>query len=130
MSEQQIRERFDAFASAWNAHDVEAMTACFVERGNVTHPWGAFAAGREEIARLLAGEHDGPMRESRWRFEQLSIRQLSDRAAVVECNGIIDGVRAPNGSPYELPHRVNAVVVDEDGWHFLSLNPTISRAGR
>ncbi|HYK02357.1 MAG TPA: SgcJ/EcaC family oxidoreductase [Thermoanaerobaculia bacterium] len=134
MSEQQIRARFDAFASAWNIHDVEAMANCFVSRGNVTHPWGAFAAGREEIARLLAGEHEGPMRESRWRFEQLTIRQLSETAAVCECDGVIDGVRAPNGSAYELPHRINAVVVndgmDEDGWYFLSLNPNISRAGR
>ncbi|HEX8618425.1 MAG TPA: SgcJ/EcaC family oxidoreductase [Thermoanaerobaculia bacterium] len=129
MSEQQIRERFDAFANAWNAHDVAAMADCFIERGNVTHPWGAFAAGREEIARLLAADHEGPMRESRWRFEQLSIRQLSDRAAVVECNGVVEGVRAPNGNRYELPHRVNAVVVDEDGWRFLSLNPNVS-AGR
>ena len=130
MSEQQIRARFDAFAAAWNAHDVGGMAGCFVARGNVTHPWGAFAAGREEIARLLAGEHEGEMRDSRWRFDQLAVRQLSERAAVVECDGVIEGVRAPNGSAYELPHRINAVVVDEDGWHFLSLNPTLGRAGR
>jgi hypothetical protein len=70
------------------------------------------------------------MRESRWRFDQLTIRQLSDTAAVCECDGVIEGVRAPNGSAYELPHRINAVVVDEGGWHFLSLNPNLSRAGR
>ncbi len=130
MSEQQIRARFEAFAAAWNAHDVAAMTGCFVERGNVTHPWGAFAAGHEEIARLLTAEHEGEMRNSRWRFDQLAIRQLSERAAVVECSGVIEGVRAPNGTTYDLPHRINAVVVDEDGWHFLSLNPNIHRAGR
>jgi uncharacterized protein (TIGR02246 family) len=125
MSEQLIRARFDEFAAAWNAHDVEAMAGCFIETGNVTHPWGTFAAGRDAIARLLAGEHEGAMRESRWRFEQLSIRQLSDRAAVVECDGVIEGARAPNGSIYTLPHRINAVVVDEGGWRFLSLNPNI-----
>jgi uncharacterized protein (TIGR02246 family) len=130
MSEEKIRERFDAFATAWNAHDVDAMTACFVERGNVTHPWGTFAAGREAIARLLSGEHDGAMRESRWRFDALSTRTLSDRAAVVECDGVIEGVRAPNGNAYELPHRINAVLVDEDGWRFLSLNPTIGSRAR
>ncbi|MDQ3279861.1 MAG: hypothetical protein M3Q69_00445 [Acidobacteriota bacterium] len=32
MDEQKIRARFDAFAAAWNAHDVAAMTGCFVDR--------------------------------------------------------------------------------------------------
>jgi uncharacterized protein (TIGR02246 family) len=130
MDEEQIRARFDAFAAAWNAHDVAAMTGCFVERGNVTHPWGTFAAGREAIAQLLAGEHEGAMRESRWRFEQLTIRPLSERAVVAACDGVIDGVRAPNGNAYALPHQIDAVLVDDDGWRFLSLHPTITRAGR
>ncbi len=126
MSEQQIHARFDEFAAAWNAHDPEAMARCFVEYGNVTHPWGTFAAGREAIVRLLARDHvDGPMRESRMRFDGITIRHLSDHAAVVECNGEIEDVLAPNGTRYELPHRINAVVVNEDGWRFLSLNPNI-----
>lgn len=125
MSEQQIRERFDEFAAAWNAHDAAAMAACFVESGNVTHPWGTFAAGREAISRMLAEDHEGTMRESRWRYEQMTVRHLSERTAVVELEGVIEGARAPNGSVYSLPHRVNAVVVDEGGWRFLSLNPSI-----
>jgi len=132
MSEEKIRERFEAFTAAWNAHDVDAMAGCFSERGNITHPWGTFAAGREEIARLLAGEHDGPMRESHWKLETLTARSLSDRAIAVESEGVLEGVRAPNGTAYTLPHRVSAVLVDEDGWRFLSMNPTIdtARSGR
>ncbi len=130
MSEEKIRERFDAFAAAWNAHDVAAMTACFVDGGNVTHPWGTFAVGREAIARLLSGEHEGAMRDSRWSFDSLTTRLLSDRAAAVECDGVIEGVRAPNGTAYALPHRIAAVVVDDGGWRFLSLNPTIGGRAR
>jgi len=130
--EREIRERFVTFADAWNAHDVEAMAACWVENGNVTHPWGTFAAGRDAVARLLAGEHTGPMRDSRYRFDGLQVRPLSDYAAVVECDGVIEQVRAPNGSAYELRHRINAVLVrPEEGlgeWRFMSLNPSVTSA--
>jgi uncharacterized protein (TIGR02246 family) len=127
--EQQVRALFHTFANAWNAHDVPGMAGCFIESGNVTHPWGTFAAGREAIARLLAGEHEGPMRESRWRVSDLQVRTLSERSVVVECDGVIEGVRAPNGSAYELPHRIHAVLVDDaDGWRFMSLNPSFTRA--
>src|SRR5688500_17888524 len=104
MSEQQIRARFEEFAAAWNAHDAAAMAGCFVDGGNVTHPWGAFAVGREAIARLLAGEHEGPMRESRYRIDGIQLRPLSEHATAVECDGVIEGVRAPNGSVYDLPN--------------------------
>jgi uncharacterized protein (TIGR02246 family) len=130
--EQEIRDRFVTFADAWNAHDVEAMAACWVENGNVTHPWGTFAAGRDGVARLLADEHTGPMRDSHYRFDQLQVRALSGDAAVVECDGVIEQVRAPNGNLYALPHRLNAVLVraeaGRDEWRFMSLNPSVTRA--
>jgi uncharacterized protein (TIGR02246 family) len=127
--EQQIRARFDAFAEAWNAHDVAAMVACWTDGGNVTHPWGTFAAGRDDITRLLAGEHDGPMRESRWVVSELRIRPLSDHTAVVQCDAVLEGVRAPNGKAYELPHQIDAVLAqDGDAWRFVSLHPSFANA--
>jgi uncharacterized protein (TIGR02246 family) len=128
---ERIEARFTEFARAWNAHDVAAMTACFAEGGNVTHPFGTFAAGRADITKLLTGEHDGPMRESRWVVNELSIRPISDRAAVVQCDAVLEGVRAPNDRPYDLPHQIDAVLVaDEagDDWHFVSLHPSYTRA--
>jgi uncharacterized protein (TIGR02246 family) len=131
MSEQQIRARFEEFAAAWNVHDVAAMAGCFLDGGNVTHPWGTFAVGREAIASLLDDEHRGPMRDSRYRLGELQLRTLSERATAAECDGVLEGVRAPNGSAYDLPHRINAVLVDSDeGWRFMSMSPTVTRAGR
>lgn len=130
MDEQQIRARFEAFSEAWNAHDVESMTGCFVAGGTITHPWGTFAAGREEITALLSGEHSGAMRESRFRFDALHVRPLSEKSVVAECEGMLESVRAPNGAAYELPHRIQAVLVDDGGWRFLSMNPSLARAGR
>jgi len=128
--EDPIRERFETFIAAWNAHDVKAMTDCFVASGNITHPWGTFAAGHEEIARLLTHEHQGTMRESQLQPVQIRVRTLSEGSAVADFEGVLEQVRAPNGSPYQLPHSIHAVLIQQDGWFFLSMNPSVDpRAG-
>jgi uncharacterized protein (TIGR02246 family) len=128
--EDPIRERFETFVAAWNAHDVGAMTDCFVATGNITHPWGAFAVGRDEIARLLASEHEGTMKESRMQPVQLRVRALSEGSAVADFEGVLQQVLAPNGAPYQLPHFIHAVLIQQDGWFFLSMNPSVDqRAG-
>lgn len=129
--EDEIRARFAAFADAWNAHDVAAIVDCWTASGNITHPWGTFAAGRDAMTRLLSGEHEGPMRESRWTIDELRIRALSDSTAVVQCDAKLEGVRAPNGKAYELPHRIDAVIArDGDAWRFVSMHPSFVHAGR
>lgn len=127
--EEPIRSRFDEFTRAWNAHDVPAMVACFAAAGNITHPLGAFAAGHQGITDLLTEEHEGAMRDSRWVVSSLRIQPLSDRTAVVQCEGLLESVRRPNGKPYELPHQIDAVVVqDGHDWQFVSFHPSFVRA--
>jgi uncharacterized protein (TIGR02246 family) len=128
---EKIEARVAEFARAWNTHDVAAMTACFAAGGNVTHPFGTFAAGHDGIAKLLSGEHEGSMRESRWVVQELRARPISDRAAVVQIDALLEGVRAPNDRPYDLPHQIDAVLVADDAgddWHFVSLHPSYTRA--
>lgn len=126
--EQQVRECFERFASAWDDHDIAAMVACWAEDGNAIDPWGRFAAGHEGIARLLSSEHASSMRDSRYRIDALRVRSLSEHSAIVECDAVIQHVLAPNGSTYDLPHRIDAVVVHQNGWRLLSLHPTFARA--
>jgi uncharacterized protein (TIGR02246 family) len=127
--DEEIRARFGAFADAWNAHDVAAMVDCWTPTGNITHPWGTFAAGREAMTQLLAGEHAGPMRESRWKVANLQVRPLSDSTAVVQCDATLEGVRAPNDKAYDLPHRIDAVIArDGDAWRFVSMHPSFVHA--
>jgi uncharacterized protein (TIGR02246 family) len=129
VSEAQIRATFDEFAAAWNDHDVASMAACWCEGGSAVDPWGRFASGRDGVNRLLAGEHEGPMRESSYRVATIAINPLSESSAVATCEAFIDGVRAPNGRVYTLPHHIDAVLVADDGrWRFLSLHPSLPRA--
>jgi uncharacterized protein (TIGR02246 family) len=128
MQEQEIREHFDRFASAWNRHDIGAMVDCWAHEGNAIDPWGRFAAGHVAIGELLASEHESSMRDSRYQLRDIRVRPLSADSAIVACEAVIEGVHAPNGTTYDLPHHIDAVVVRQDGCRFLSLHPTFARA--
>ena len=128
MEENEVHSCFDRFARAWNAHDVGAMVACWVAGGTAIDPWGRFATGHEGIRQLLAGEHAASMRNSRYIVKAVRVRELSAESAVAECEAVIEGALAPNGSMYDLPHRVDAVVVRQGAWRFLSLHPSFERA--
>lgn len=129
MIEQRIRATFDAFAAAWNAHDVARMVDCWSEQGTAVDIWGRYAVGRVGVTELLAGEHAGLMRESTYRIDDLHVQVLSERSAIVEMEAVIENALRPNGKPYDLPHRVDAVLVDDGGtWRFISLHPSFARA--
>lgn len=128
MEQQEIREHFDRFASAWNRHDIAGMVDCWTSDGSAIDPWGRFAAGHEAISRLLASEHETSMRDSRYQILSVGVHPLSGDAAIVECEALIEDVLAPNGKTYELHHHIDAVVVRHDGCRFLSLHPTFARA--
>jgi uncharacterized protein (TIGR02246 family) len=120
-----VRETFDRFARAWDAHDVEAMADCWIDEGNAIDLWGKLAVGRAGVIELLGGEHEVPMRDSRYTIVSLNVRELSPESVVAECEAIIDDVRAPNGKLYQLKHRLDAVLVKRDGaWRFMSIHPS------
>lgn len=120
-----VRETFDRFARAWNAHDVEAMADCWIDEGNAIDLWGKLAVGRAGVIELLGGEHETPMRDSRYSIVSLNVRELSPESVVAECEAIIDDVRAPNGKLYQLKHRLDAVLVKRAGaWRFMSIHPS------
>ncbi|MEA2568219.1 MAG: SnoaL-like domain [Acidobacteriota bacterium] len=124
MSEE-VRATFDRFASAWDAHDVEAMADCWIDEGNAIDLWGKLAVGRAGVIELLASEHKAPMRDSRYRLLSVNVRELSPESVVAECEAVIDDVRAPNGRLYQLKHRLDAVLVKRDGaWRFMSIHPS------
>lgn len=123
----QIAMTFEEFIRGWNAHDAPAMAACWTDDGGAVDPWGRHAHGRSGVEHLLAGEHYETMKDSTYRVMAIAIRPLSDDAVVAECDAVIDGVRAPNGHPYALPHRIGAVLRRDGGrWRFVSLHPSFA----
>jgi uncharacterized protein (TIGR02246 family) len=121
----EVRATFDRFATAWDAHDVEAMADCWIDEGNAIDVWGKLAVGRAGVVELLRSEHETAMRDSRYRLLSVNVRELSPESVVAECEAVIDDVRAPNGKLYQLKHRLDAVLVKRDGaWRFMSIHPS------
>lgn len=122
---EEVNATFAQFAKAWDAHDIEAMADCWIDDGNAIDLWGKLAIGRPGVIELLGGEHEGPMRDSRYRVLAVNVRELSPESVVAECEAVIDNARAPNGKLYQLKHRLDAVLVKRDGaWRFMSIHPS------
>ena len=120
-----LQQLLDAYVAAWNAHDVEALADCWIESGNIVHPWGRYAAGREAIVDLLREEHATEMSGSTQLLISVKAKPLSDDMTIFECDAAIEDVRAPNGRLYRLPHRLNGVAVQQpDRWRFVSFHPS------
>lgn len=112
------------FCDAWNRHDVDALTETWSEDGELNHPWGFQAVGREAIRKLLAGEHATSMAGSHLRISRVS-SQSGDGTVAAEVEGVLEGVQAPNGRTYDLPHKMHALFVfDGTEWRIRTLTPT------
>lgn len=112
------------FCDAWNRHDVDALTETWCEDGELNHPWGFHAVGRAEIRRLLAEEHATTMAGSRLRLSNVS-SQAGEGTVAAEVEGVLEGVQAPNGRAYDLPHKMHALFVfDGTAWRIRTMTPT------
>ena len=112
----ELDETLSRFRDAWNRHDPDELAAMWTDDGELNHPWGFRAIGRPAIRRLLADEHAGSMAASSLRI--VSLTPVShDRNVVGEAEGVLDGVAAPNGKQYSLPHKLTVMLVSSGaGW--------------
>jgi len=111
------------FCDAWNRHDADALASLWAEDGELNHPWGTRAVGREAIRKLLAEEHEGTMAGSLMRIERFT-PVSADRNVVAEIDSVLDGVAAPNGRRYSLTARMTALfVADGVEWRIKTMTP-------
>ncbi|MEO8381424.1 MAG: nuclear transport factor 2 family protein [Acidobacteriota bacterium] len=111
------------FCEAWNRHDVEELSLLWSEDGELVHPWGDRAVGRYAIRELLGREHASSMAGSTIRLTAEPAR-IGDGHVVADLHGVLDGVLAPNGRSYSLPHTISAMFVDDSGhWRIRAMAP-------
>lgn len=112
------------FAAAWNQHDADALAALWTEDGELDHPWGFHAVGRDAVRKLLAEEHAASMSESVLRIAGVTSR-AEEQNVLAEIDGLLEGVRAPNGRPYELRHKMSVMFVPAgDTWRIRTMAAT------
>ncbi len=116
-----LEQTVERFCDAWNRHDVEALTAMWAEDGELNHPWGYHAVGRAAVLDLLSREHAGSMAGSRLSVVRVAARG-DEQMVVADLDGVLAGVRAPHGRPYDLEHRMSAMFVRAgDTWQIRTL---------
>ena len=118
-----LDETLDLFCDAWNRHDAGELAALWTEDGVLNHPWGTRAAGRPAIRELLEEEHARSMADSRLRVVRVNAFSTGPNV-LADVEGVLEGVTAPNGRRYELPHVISAMFVETDaGWRIRTMTP-------
>ena len=102
------------FCDAWNRHSAAELALLWTDDGELHHPWGFRAVGRDAIHDLLAKELGSTMSASTIRLTP-SEPENEGETATTELHGVIQGALAPNGRPYDLPHSLTAMFVRRNG---------------
>lgn len=122
-----LDETLDRFCDAWNRHDTDALAALWTDDGELNHPWGTRATGREAIRALLEEEHGRSMAGTRLRIVRVNTFSTGPNV-LADVEGVLEGVTAPNGRRYELPHVMSAMFVETGaGWRIRTMTPVPGR---
>ncbi|MBV8515917.1 MAG: nuclear transport factor 2 family protein [Acidobacteria bacterium] len=60
----ELQDLVARFCAAWNRHDADALARLWTDDGELNHPWGRRAVGRDAILGVLREEHAGSMSAS------------------------------------------------------------------
>ncbi len=105
-----------AYDAAWNAADLQALTAPFTPDATIIDPFGGVSSGRAEIERLLWTLLAGAGRGSTHAGEIRDVRFVTDDVALADGEAVIEGLRKPDGSSMPpIVHRFTDILVRGDG---------------
>jgi uncharacterized protein (TIGR02246 family) len=126
-SEAAIRATDQAFAAAWNHHDVKAMAATWSQDGDLVNPFGRAAKGRANIETLIGDEHAKAFKQSTYTPGPLSIRFIEPTIAVAESDTEISGIVNPDGTsaPAMNVHILRVVQKKDGKWLTVTARPVI-----
>src|SRR4051794_17044680 len=79
-----IKDRLDAFQSAWNKDDTGAMAAMFSEDGTLITPVGVWARGPAEIAKATGQEHATVFKASKYAISDVKVQWLTPDVAIAD----------------------------------------------
>ena len=95
---QAVEKRTGEFVAAWNRHDSKAMAALFLPDGDLINPFGRWAKGRDEVARLFADEQSTVMNATTMTTDAIAVRTLAPEVALADWDITVTGMTAPDGS--------------------------------
>ena len=126
-----IRALEAAYDAAWNAADIEALTAPFTPDATIVDPFGGVSTGRAEIERLLGTLLAGSGRGSTHAGTILGVSFVTDDVALADGEAVIEGLSAPDGSAMpRIVHRFTDVLVrGDEGWRIAQIRAYVLMEG-
>lgn len=112
---QEVQGVVEAFAEAWNAHDMDAFSRLFAAGATWVNVRGSRWVGADEIKASHAAVHARFYGNSRLAFDDVSIRFLSPTIAVVHAEETITGSTVPAAAGLSPDSQMSLVVVHDDG---------------
>jgi uncharacterized protein (TIGR02246 family) len=89
----------DAWAAAWNAHDMEAAAGLVTADVEFVNVAGRWLRGRAEFLAYHRSIHAAQMRDSRWISLAVDTRPLRNDLALIHLEWVIEGDCDPDGTP-------------------------------
>jgi uncharacterized protein (TIGR02246 family) len=131
LDEAAIRALEAAYDSAWNAADLEALTAPFTPDATIVDPFGGVSSGRAEIGRLLGTLLAGSGRGSTHAGAIRGVRFVTEDVALADGEAVIEGLKRPDGGAMPpIVHRFTDVLVrGEEGWRIAQVRAYVLMDG-
>src|SRR3954451_19286103 len=107
----------DAFQTAWNAHDMEALAKLFHADATFVNRFGHYVRGVEEIVALHAPIHATIYSDSSLEHELIDVVPIADGAAVVHFWSRLTAGAAHPAGPHAVDTLILAVLARQaDAW--------------
>lgn len=111
-----------AFQAAWNAHDMAALGALFVEDATFVNRFGHYVRGVNEIVALHAPIHERIYRDSTLENELIDVTPIADGAVVIHFWSRLAAGSAHPAGPHKVDTLILAVLTKQnDIWRIRAL---------
>lgn len=99
----------NAFAEAWNRHDINAFAELFAEDAEFVNVVGIWWKGRSAIKSAHEFTHQTMFKSSRLSLQEVAVRFPTPDIAIARCRWTLEGHVSPEGAA--LPAR-NGILVN------------------
>jgi len=126
-----IVELIDAWADAWNAHDMRQARRLVAADVDFVTVSGLWLKGGEEFLAHHRAIHRMQMRDSRWTNLGYELRSVRDDLCLVHLEWTIADDREPDGTPRARRYGLFTWLIERRGaaWHIIAAHNGDLRAG-
>jgi uncharacterized protein (TIGR02246 family) len=116
----------NAFAAAWNRHDMEAFAQLFAADAEFVNVVGLWWKGRAEIRRAHEVTHASMFKNSRLTILDTSVRFPLPQLAIARSRWRLEGHVGPDGQalPPRMGILLNVLIVDDGSWAIIDSQNT------